>query len=317
MIKILSINISKKKGEVKKEINIGNLISGFGLKGDAHAGDWHRQVSLLSYESIEKMKKNNPKIIFNNGDFAENIITKGIDLKKIPIGTEFKIGDKAILKVTQIGKECHFGCKIKQKIGYCIMPKEGIFAKILLGGIIKKNDKVTFFKNNNKYSNNKYSFGVLTVSDSCFKNKKEDLSREVIKTNIENNIGKKLYLDSYNIVPDDNKIEENLKKWIYERNINLIFTTGGTGFSDRDVTPDVTKKIIDKNIPGIPEIMRIGTLKYNKYSILSRGVAGIKNKTLIINLPGNSFACKECINSIYHILEHSLDILNEKIKLHI
>ncbi len=132
--KIVAVNISNKKGEKKSPIEIGEVIENFGLKGDAHGGNWHRQISLLAQESIDKMRASGLYEL-TYGDFAENITTEGIVLHKLPIGTRLKIGD-VLLEVTQIGKECHNGCAIKEKVGKCIMPLEGIFAKVITGGKI-------------------------------------------------------------------------------------------------------------------------------------------------------------------------------------
>lgn len=140
MAKVLAINISEKKGVPKKTIEKGYFAVHSGLEGDAHAGDWHRMVSLLGNESIQKMKAMGlAELKF--GDFAENITTEGIVLYELPVGTELKIGEIR-MKVTQIGKECHKGCAIRQKTGECIMPKEGIFAEILVSGWIKAGDTV-------------------------------------------------------------------------------------------------------------------------------------------------------------------------------
>lgn len=135
--KIISINLSKYKGTRKTPQDEGLFIENFGLKDDAHSGPWHRQVSLLAIESIRKME--NEKHKFKPGDFAENITTEGIKLHDLPIGTKFEIGE-VLLEITQIGKKCHDGCNIKKMTGHCIMPLEGIFAKVLKGGLIKKED---------------------------------------------------------------------------------------------------------------------------------------------------------------------------------
>ncbi|MDO5018051.1 MAG: MOSC domain-containing protein [Lagierella massiliensis] len=138
---VLDVNISKEKGVIKTPVEVGKLIENFGFENDAHAGNWHRQVSLLAEESIDKMRKRGLKDL-KDGDFAENITTRGLVLHEIPVGTKFSIGE-TVLEVTQIGKECHKGCAIKSKVGSCIMPTEGIFAKVLKGGHIKKGDKIT------------------------------------------------------------------------------------------------------------------------------------------------------------------------------
>ena len=136
--KVLDINISEKKGVVKKPIKEGVFIEDFGLEGDAHAGKWHRQVSLLGIESFNKMKA---LVIdgLDHGSFAENITTEGIILYELPVGTRMKIGE-TIQEVTQIGKECHTGCAIAQQVGKCVMPKEGIFTKVIKGGVVRPGD---------------------------------------------------------------------------------------------------------------------------------------------------------------------------------
>lgn len=139
-MKIVSIATSKKKGTIKKCVLRAELIENHGIKDDAHAGDWHRQLSFLASESIENASSEDFKLRF--GDFAENIATIGIDWKKQPIGQVFKLGDNALIEITQIGKECHKKCAIFYRTGDCIMPREGVFAKILKGGTIKVGDSI-------------------------------------------------------------------------------------------------------------------------------------------------------------------------------
>lgn len=140
MAKVLSINISEKKGVIKTPIKEGIFIEEHGLKDDAHAGKWHRQVSLLAKESIDKMIKMGVDGL-EAGKFAENITTEGIILYELPVGTRLKIGE-TIQEVTQIGKECHKGCAIKNQVGTCIMPTEGIFTRIIKGGVIREGDSI-------------------------------------------------------------------------------------------------------------------------------------------------------------------------------
>jgi len=141
MAKVLAVNISEKKGEVKHPIEKGYFKENHGLVGDAHAGDWHRQVSLLGKESIDKMDMTKVQGTCL-GKFAENITTEGVILFELPVGTKLQIGE-TLMEVTQIGKECHLGCAIRKLVGDCIMPKEGIFAKVLVGGNIKAGDELT------------------------------------------------------------------------------------------------------------------------------------------------------------------------------
>jgi len=138
--KVLAVNISDEKGTKKTNVQKCSLLKHFGLKGDAHAGPWHRQVSLLANESIEKMRTMGLNVSY--GDFAENITTEGIDLVQLPIGTTIRIGNSVILRVTQIGKECHERCAIYYQAGDCVMPKEGIFAEVMSEGEVKVGDKI-------------------------------------------------------------------------------------------------------------------------------------------------------------------------------
>ena len=136
--KVLSINISEKKGTPKTKINPGVLIEDFGFEGDAHAGKWHRQVSLLAKESIDK-SKGLPTDGLCHGVFAENITTEGIELYTIPVGTRLHVGE-CIIEISQIGKECHEGCAIQKLVGKCVMPREGVFAKVIKGGRVFEGD---------------------------------------------------------------------------------------------------------------------------------------------------------------------------------
>ncbi len=140
MAKVLSINISEKKGTPKTKINPGVLIEDFGFESDAHAGKWHRQVSLLAKESIEK-SKGLPSDGLCHGVFAENITTEGIELYTIPVGTKLQIGE-CVIEITQIGKECHEGCAIQKLVGKCVMPREGIFARVVKGGKVFEGDNI-------------------------------------------------------------------------------------------------------------------------------------------------------------------------------
>jgi MOSC domain-containing protein YiiM len=139
--RIKAISISEKKGIVKTNVDNAELIQNHGIKGDAHAGDWHRQISLLAFESIQKIiDKGLPGIV--PGIFAENITTEGFDLLSLNIGDKLTIGESILLEITQIGKECHTRCAIYQQAGDCVMPREGYFAKVLNGGSIKVGDEI-------------------------------------------------------------------------------------------------------------------------------------------------------------------------------
>lgn len=138
--KIIAVCQSKKKGTPKRNIGSGILKEGYGLENDAHGGDWHRQVSLLSIEQIGTMKEIGLEV--DAGSFAENLTTEGFDLDSVAVGDRLKVGDSAVLEITQIGKECHTRCAIYHKVGKCIMPKRGVFARVIKGGEVKVGDPV-------------------------------------------------------------------------------------------------------------------------------------------------------------------------------
>ncbi len=143
-MKIVSIAISRHKGTPKKQVETAELIEDHGLAGDAHAGDWHRQVSFLAAEEIESARARGIDVTF--GDFAENIATAGIDWKTLPVGTRVGLGASAVVEITQIGKTCHNKCAIYYKAGDCIMPKEGVFVRVRRGGTISCGDPVMLYE---------------------------------------------------------------------------------------------------------------------------------------------------------------------------
>ncbi len=138
--KVIAVCISERTGTQKTPVGRGTLVVGHGLEGDAHAGPWHRQVSLLARESADKIRAKGLDV--GPGDFAENILTEGIALLSLPVGTRLRVGAEALLEVTQIGKECHTGCAVRRLTGDCVMPREGIFARVLRGGIVEEGDPI-------------------------------------------------------------------------------------------------------------------------------------------------------------------------------
>ena len=147
MSKVLAICISKHKGTLKNEVSEANFIEEFGIEGDAHAGKWHRQVSLLAFEKIDDFRNKGGNVDF--GAFGENLVVDGIELRKLPVGQQLQVGE-VLLEVTQIGKECHDKCAIYYQVGECIMPKNGIFTRVLKGGKVKVGDKCTLIDSGKK-----------------------------------------------------------------------------------------------------------------------------------------------------------------------
>ena len=298
---IKGICISKERGTKKLPISQASFICDWGIENDAHAGKWHRQISMLSYEKIEEFKAQGAEV--TPGAFGENIIVQGFDLKNIPVGSRFKCND-VILEVTQIGKDCHTKCVIAQSVGDCIMPREGIFAKVIGEGTISVGDDIELMPFD---ENRPLTAAVITLSDKGYRGEREDKSGPLLASELRN-AGYEIVEEL--ILPDDEEmIANNLIRLSDQRQVNLIMTTGGTGFSERDCTPEATLKVATRNAPGIAEAIRAGSMQITKRAMLSREASVIRNKTLIVNLPGSPKAVKECVDMIIDQLEHGIRIL--------
>ena len=297
MGRIVAVCISENKGERKTNVGSGRLVENHGLLGDAHVGSWHRQVSMLAMESIQKMRDKGLEV--GPGDFAENLTTEGIDLPALPIGTRLRIGERIRAVVTQIGKVCHDRCAIYYQAGDCVMPREGIFIRILEGGEVKVGDQIEVIPT--------IRVGILTCSDRGSKGEREDRSGALLKELVKD-IGGEVF--SYIVVPDEKEIIiERLIDMVDYQKLDLVLTTGGTGFSPRDITPEATMNVIQKSVPGLAEVMRTESLKITPRAMLSRGIAGIRRRSLIINLPGSPKAARECFEAVAPALPHGIEIL--------
>ena len=298
--KVVAVCISEKKGMRKVSIGEANLIPNWGMEGDAHGGKWHRQISLLSASSIEKMKEIGKQkgLDLMPGDFAENITTEGLELFTLPVGTYLKAGE-TLLEVTQIGKSCHHHCEIFQQVGQCVMPKEGIFTRVLVGGKIKEEDSIEIWQG--------IPVGIITASDKGAKGEREDQSGKEIENLVKEINGTVI---DYRVLPDDQEVlSKAMIEMIDELGVGLLLTTGGTGFSPRDVTPEATLAVIERGVPGLPEAMRRESFTVSPRAMLSRAMAGIRGKCLIVNLPGSPKAVRECLQIILPVLPHAIDIL--------
>ncbi len=299
--KVLAICISEKKGTQKKEIPSAVLVEDWGIEGDAHAGKWHRQVSMLSFEKIEAFRAKGAEVDF--GAFGENLVIEGFDLSSIPVGTKFTIGE-AVLELTQIGKECHSHCEIYKVMGDCIMPREGVFTKVLKGGNIQTGDEIIRLPLEN---DRPFTAAAITLSDKGFAGEREDKSGPLIKEMLEE---KGFDVVETLLIPDAKPvIEHHLKRLADQRQVNVIFTTGGTGFSERDVTPEATIAVCDRMAMGVADAIRVYSLSITDRAMLSRAVSGIRKKTLIVNLPGSPKAVRESLGYILPALGHGLGIL--------
>lgn len=305
MGKIVSINISEKKGLQKHEVDFVNVIEDFGIEGDAHAGKWHRQISFLDKEDIDEFNKKGANVI--SGAFGENFVVKDINTKALSVGSYIKCSD-VLFEVTQKGKSCHDHCEIFYRVGECIMPKCGTFAKVLHGGMIKKGDEIMVIDRDKPFP---FQAAVITLSDKGFKGEREDISGPTLVSKLKE-LGYEV--PEYILLPDNKALlKKELIRLADERQIDLILTTGGTGFSIRDITPDATLEVMDRNAPGIAEAIRYESLKFTKHAMLSRGVSVIRKKALIINFPGSPKACLESLDVIKEALPHAIKLLRDEV----
>ena len=295
----------------KRNVPEAELKVDFGIVGDAHAGSGLRQVSLLDMESIEELRRSGADI--SPGDFAENLTVEGIDLSALTVGQRLQVGGTVDLEVTQLGKRCHGRCRIFEKLGDCIMPRQGVFARVLTGGRIRVGD--TIIVDSTRTDNPQSAIrnpklvkaAILTVSDSCAQGRRQDASglatREVLSA-------AGWEIGEERIVPDDrDAIARELTRFSDEGGHDLVFTTGGTGLGPRDVTPEATSSVCDRLVPGLAELMRAEGLKKTRNAVLSRGIAGIRGKTLIINLPGSPRAVREGLEAILDVLPHAMEMM--------
>jgi molybdopterin adenylyltransferase len=302
---IQAICISRKRGTQKESIPSAVFIPEWGIDGDAHAGKWHRQVSLLSYDKIEEFRKRGAAVAF--GAFGENLVVSGFDFRTLPVGTRLRCSD-VVLEMTQIGKECHSHCAIFHAVGDCIMPREGVFAQVLQGGTIHVGDTMEQISGP---QHRPWQAAVITLSDKGSRGERVDESGPVVT--------ERLRLAGYDIVetlllPDDeDKLKQQLTRLADQRQLDLILTTGGTGFAPRDVTPEATLAVATKSVPGIAEAMRAASLRITPRAMLSRAVSVIRGKTLIINLPGSPKACRECMDVFMDTLPHGLGLLRGQV----
>jgi molybdenum cofactor synthesis domain-containing protein len=296
LAKVVAVNISAETGVIKTTVESAVLVEKFGIEGDAHAGNWHRQVSLLDQASVDKMTALGAEGL-KPGIFAENITTEGIALHTLPVGTRLRVGE-AELEVTQIGKECHAHCQIYQQVGMCIMPTEGIFTVVIRGGEIRGGDPIEIL--------NGVRTAVITISDKGAAGLREDKSGPAL---VEALHGAALVTEQL-IIPDEIElIKAELTRLADGGSLDVIFTTGGTGLAPRDVTPEATLAVVERLVPGIPEAMRAESRKITDRAMLSRAQAGVRGHTLIINLPGSPKAAVECLQVFLPALAHAVETL--------
>lgn len=302
-IEIISVNISEKKGTKKDPVH-EIILNENGVAKDAHSGPWNRQVSLLGMESITKFEAMaGRKLAF--GEFAENITTKGIELfKTLPLDRFFN--DELELEVTQIGKSCHgSSCAIFKEVGNCVMPKEGIFCRVVRPGILKAGMRLT-------YQPKTFRIMIITLSDRAYEDIYPDKSGFVLRDEVYRFFrkNKRDVITEYFLIKDDQDTLRYLLDKARNNGTDLVLTTGGTGIGERDISVEVIKPLLDKEIPGIMELIRLKYGAEKPQALLSRSIAGTMGKSIIFALPGSEKAVKEYWEEISRGLLHMIYMIN-------
>jgi molybdenum cofactor synthesis domain-containing protein len=297
--KVSSVNISTMKGTVKTPVpSIEIDLSG--ICGDAHAGPWHRQVSLLAMEDIDNFGSKSGKR-FHPGDFAENITIEGLDFKQLAYGDRLHIGP-VVLEVTQFGKSCHGGgCAIFREVGACVMPHEGLFCRVVKGGTIRPGDELAV-------ACQPLAAHIITLSDRAFEGIYVDKSGPLIEEILTAFFSSRRWRLSCSkfLIADDGTQLKNLLEQSFSARTDLVFTTGGTGIGPRDNTPEVVAPLLHKALPGIMERIRYKYSEQIPSAVLSRSLAGVHDQSLVYVLPGSPRAVRQYLDEIVLSLEHAL-----------
>ncbi len=303
MAEVVSVNISEEKGTPKKPVE-SIEIDDLGVKGDAHAGAVRRQVSLLSKECIdafaEKMGRN-----IENGEFAENITTHGIDLEKVGMFDRLYVGDVE-LEVSQIGKKCHGdGCAIFRDLGKCVMPDAGIFCKVISGGKVSQGSAV-------EHRPRPFKCLVITASDRASAGAYADLSGPEVEKHLSGHLAGRRWHPAVRrvVLPDDAVAIVEALEAFEEEGGDVAVVTGGTGIGPRDVTPEAVVSFCDQMIPGIMEGIRVKYGAEKPSALLSRSVAATKGTMLVYAIPGSVRAVSEYMTEILKTLEHAVLMLH-------
>lgn len=315
--RVTSVNISEKKGTIKTPVPFIDLTLN-GVEGDAHSGPWNRQVSLLGTESIARFEQAAGRKI-SCGEFAENITTEGIELWKCRPLDRFVSGEVE-LEVTQIGKECHgTSCAIFKEVGNCVMPKEGIFARVIkpgklypASGIRNPESGIGHPSSEFTYFPKIFTARIITLSDRAHAGLYEDLSGPRTEKLISDffTVASSLFTVSSSLIPDDREQLEQLLMESRDRGTDIVITTGGTGIGPRDITPDVIRPLLDKEIPGLMDHIRLKYGAQKPNALISRSLAGVMGKTLVFALPGSVKAVNEYMEEILKSLMHMIHMLH-------
>lgn len=305
MGKVVAVCVGSERGTQKQNVGSGRFVVGWGIEGDAHAGRWHRQVSMLGLDQIAAFNARGAGV--EPGAFGENLVVEGFEFRALPVGTLLRCGG-VLLEITQIGKECHNHCEIYRRMGDCIMPREGVFARVLCEGVIRVGDEMTVEA---RQGVRPWQSAVITLSDKGARGERMDESGPAIAGRLKA-AGYEV-VEQLLIADDAEMLKKQLCRLADQRQLDLVLTTGGTGFSPRDVTPEATLAVAERSAPGIAEAIRAASLAVTSRAMLSRGAAVIRGKTLIINLPGSPKACMESMDVFLDVVPHGLELLRGEV----
>lgn len=302
-IELVSVNVSEHKGTVKHPVPHA-MIDSTGIVGDAHAGHWHRQVSLLGQEAIDRFAEQR-KVSILPGEFAENLTIWGMETNTVAPLDRFRFG-QVELEVAQIGKECHGeGCAVFQQVGQCVMPAEGIFARVLCGGPIRPGMS-------GEYTPRFLKFLIVTLSDRAAAGMYEDRSGPRVRQLLERWLAGKRWHPQFEslILPDDADRLRNQLINALDGGVDVIFTTGGTGVGPRDIAPETAAAVCDRLIPGIMENIRLKFGATHPNALLSRAIAGVAGTTQVYTLPGSVRGVEEYLGELLKTLEHLIYMIH-------
>jgi molybdopterin adenylyltransferase len=298
---VLHVCVSTRKAAVKEAVPHAVLRAGYGIEGDAHAGAAHRQLSLLDAADIEALRAAGREL--EPGAFGENFVTGGLNLEELGVGTRLRIGS-AEIEVTQVGKNCRDRCAIYYHSGECIMHRVGVFARVVRGGDVEPGARIEVI---DIVSRETIQVAVLTVSDRCAEGLAEDTAGPAASELLMRELGSRVSWAG--VVPDETETISTTLTDLLGRGFDLIVTVGGTGCGPRDVTPEATRSVIEREVPGLAEAMRTASARITPHALLQRGVAGIAGATLVLNLPGSKKAAVENLAVILPALPHAVGLL--------
>lgn len=299
MARVISVNSSGKRQTQKVSRKSVMLLKDHGIQGDAHAGQGHRHISILSDASMSKMRSRGIETF--PGCCGENIDVGDCgEMYTMLPGVRFRIGSSAQVRVTEIGKDNTDG-HADNVIEGNIFPEEGVFAEVLKDGEVRPGDELEALRDDG------FLAAVLTVSDSAFRGDYADESGPAVMDLLRNS---GFSIARYHVEPDElPALVSRMSSWCDDGFVDLLLTTGGTGLSIRDVTPEATAEISTRQVPGITELMRLRSSEVTGTAWLSRAYCGIRKRTLVVNLPGSVKGAVECTGFILPVLGHALEIL--------